>query len=334
MDAINFRRRAAPNKRKLTDRRVQKANQRHAAYLIWDTVQQGLALRVQPSGHKAWIFVYQHNRKPRWLTFPLVPVNAAREKAMEVALQVFKGQDPAAEKVNDRHGSHFSTIAHRYVEEHARLRNKSFRHSAKLVQRYLHTAWSERDITAITRADVRTLIGEIQAPTLANQVRKAASAIFTWAVSQDIVQQNPCRGITDHATTSRERVLSDAEIPLFMAAFRQAGDAGRALQLCLWTGARPGEVARMKHEHIVDGWWTQPGKPDGNGWKGTKNGVTHRVWLPEAVRELIGSGGANAPTDPNGSVGSGVPNGTGGSSQQKTGDTNVSVGSARRARNT
>ena len=51
----------------------------------------------------------------------------------------------------------------------------------------------------------------------------------------------------------------------------------------------------MKYEHIVDGWWEMPGKPDGNGWKETKNGISHRVYLPQPVRELIGNNGAEGP---------------------------------------
>ena len=88
--------------------------------------------------------------------------------------------------------------------------------------------------------------------------------------------------------TSRERILSDAEVKMFWPLLED--NAGRALKILLLTGARPGEVARMRREHIKDGWWELPGKPDGHGWKGTKNGISHRVWLAPAVRELIGDG--------------------------------------------
>jgi integrase len=45
----------------------------------------------------------------------------------------------------------------------------------------------------------------------------------------------------------------------------------------------------MRWEHISpDGSWTMPGKPDPNvGWPGTKNGESHKVWLPQAVRGII-----------------------------------------------
>jgi integrase len=44
----------------------------------------------------------------------------------------------------------------------------------------------------------------------------------------------------------------------------------------------------MRREHMSDGWWTMPGSPDTKlGWAGTKNAQTHRVWLPQAARDII-----------------------------------------------
>ena len=61
-----------------------------------------------------------------------------------------------------------------------------------------------------------------------------------------------------------------------------------ALRMILLTGQRPGEVAHMRYEHIRDGWWEMPGKPDpALGWPGTKNGRSHRVWLPEPARAIL-----------------------------------------------
>ena len=39
----------------------------------------------------------------------------------------------------------------------------------------------------------------------------------------------------------------------------------------------------MRREHIIDGWWQLPGEPvPALGWPGTKNGESHRIWLPKA----------------------------------------------------
>ena len=54
------------------------------------------------------------------------------------------------------------------------------------------------------------------------------------------------------------------------------------------TGQRPGEVTHMRHDQITHGWWTLPGAPDAEHiWPGTKNAATHRVWLPQPVRDII-----------------------------------------------
>ena len=42
----------------------------------------------------------------------------------------------------------------------------------------------------------------------------------------------------------------------------------------------------MQRDHIADGWWQMPGKPQG-AWPGTKNGRDHRVWLSEPAQALI-----------------------------------------------
>jgi integrase len=78
-------------------------------------------------------------------------------------------------------------------------------------------------------------------------------------------------------------------MPKFWKAFDTAGlMRSMALKTILLTGQRPGEVSHMRTEHIVDGWWELPGKPvPALGWLGTKNGQSHRVWLPQPVLDII-----------------------------------------------
>ena len=68
-------------------------------------------------------------------------------------------------------------------------------------------------------------MARIDAPILANQVLASASAIFTWAIKEEVggVEVNPCIGVERNKTAERERVLSDIEIPKFWAAFDGAG---------------------------------------------------------------------------------------------------------------
>jgi integrase len=64
-------------------------------------------------------------------------------------------------------------------------------------------------------------------------------------VKQEIVDVNPCAGVDRNPTSSRERVLSDAEIKLLWPRL----DPG--LKLILLTAQRPGEVSAMEKDHVV-----------------------------------------------------------------------------------
>jgi integrase len=43
----------------------------------------------------------------------------------------------------------------------------------------------------------------------------------------------------------------------------------------------------MRREHLKDGWWELPGEPIPDIWPGTKNGRTHRVWIPAPAKAII-----------------------------------------------
>ena len=93
--------RAAPNKRKLTIIFLQKLKPQARAFMVWDLHQRGLALRVEPTGYKAWKVVYRHHNRPRWYHLgaaDAIGLADARTLAAEVMLDVIKGKDPAAEK--------------------------------------------------------------------------------------------------------------------------------------------------------------------------------------------------------------------------------------------
>jgi integrase len=283
--------RTLPNKCKLTPLLVSRLGPSDKPFLVWDTHQRGLVLQIQPSGYRAYKLIYRFHNRPRWYHIGATDAIAladARKHAAELMLHVIKGEDPAAEKRAARGTGTFGEVANRYLEEYAKKRNKSWRQGDKLVRGYLLPTWGNLSANTITRSDVRALMGKIAAPIAANQALAAASAIFTWAVKQELLSNNPCRGVERNATQSRERVLSDAEVPLFWQAFSAAGVSGAALQVLLLTGQRPGEVTRMRYDQITDGWWTLPGKADAaTGWLGTKNAQTHRVWLPKPVQDII-----------------------------------------------
>jgi integrase len=283
--------RSPPLKRKLSHLTITKAQPRAHPYLIWDVVQRGLALRVEKSGYKSFKVIYAHHGRTRWYHLgaaDAIGLSDTRRLAAKVMLAVAEGKDPAAERRAQRGEGTFEQLADRYLE-HAKRKNRSWPQARTLVERFLLPRWGKLPAADIRRTDVQALLAAITAPVVGNQTLAAASAIFTWAIREDIVKDNPCRLVERNATRSRERVLSAAEIPLFWSAFDSAGlVAGTALKTILLLGQRPGEICCMRREHLEAGWWTLPGAPvAAQGWPGTKNGQTHRVWLPAPVQALL-----------------------------------------------
>jgi integrase len=250
-----------------------------------DKRQPGLTLRRRPSGHESYYFVYNHRGRTRWYSIGAVGLTDARRIAAKLRLAVVEGKDPQAEKLAQRDAGTFGELARRYIAEWSTRRNKSWEQAAYLVERHLLPRWSARVAREITRADVRAAIGAIASPSVANQTRAAASAIFSFGVRMEVLAFNPVRGVERNPTRSRERVLSDSEVALLWPCLSPP------LRVLLLTGQRPGEVVGLHRAHVKDGWWEMPGAPEAETrWRGTKNGATHRVWLPRAAREIIGDG--------------------------------------------
>ncbi len=284
-----------PNHRYLSDPFIKTVQPDTTRTLYWDTKQPGLVLSVESTGHKAFKLIYSFLGRSRWYTIGPVTqlgLKEARQMARDRLADVYRGRDIQAERRAARGAGTFEELAERYREEHAKLRNKSWRQADTLVHNHLAPKWGKLPAHKIARADVRAVFNKIThdgSPVLANQVLAAASAIFSWALKNEVggIEINPCSNIDRNPTKARERVLSDRELSGFWAAFDDAGlIRSCALRLILLTGQRPGEVRHMRWKDIEDGWWTLPGDPD-DSWPGTKNGQTHRVWLAKPAREIL-----------------------------------------------
>jgi integrase len=281
----------AADKRKLTELFVRKAKPRATAYLVWDTHQRGMALRVQPSGSRSFVAVYSRYGRPRWLTLGnKIGLSDARALAAEAMLAVAKGGDPAAEKKAERSAGTFADLASKYVEQYAKKHNKSWKQADALVRRFALPRWGKLQAATITRGDVKQMMARITAPVVANQTKAAVSAVFSWGIREEIVTANPCKLVEGNPTRTRERILANGEVPQFWKAFGDLDPVrGAALKAILLLGQRPGEITNMRHEHLKDGWWEMPGEPILGIWPGTKNGASHRVWIPKAAQALLGA---------------------------------------------
>jgi integrase len=282
------------NRKSINERLLHSLKAKPRKYLVWDERLRGLAVEVQPTGRKAWKFVYSLRGRGRWYTIGPVDgigIDEARTRAKKLIGMLADDRDPMAERMVERNADTFQKLAVRFLNEHAKKRNKSWKQADYLIRAFVLPKWGSRKAGAITRADVKELRGGLK-PSVGNQTMAAISAIYSWGMKEEAVASNPCKGVERNPTRSRERVLSEQELPAFWNAFAALDSTtGRALQTLLLLGQRPGEISAMRREHIDGGWWTLPGAAQPElGWLGTKNHATHRIWLPHVVQKLIGKG--------------------------------------------
>jgi hypothetical protein len=184
------------NKRVLDSLFLKNLKPEEHTFLVWDEQQQGLVLQVRPTGHTSWKVLYSSQGKLRWYHLDSgkgIGLKEARAAALQIRAQVALGKDPHAEcmaKRNEerkakRSSIRFEELARRYVERHAKKKNKSWQQADALVKKHLIPAWGNLKPVEITRSVVTSTIANIESPSVANQTLAAASAIFSWAITQE-----------------------------------------------------------------------------------------------------------------------------------------------------
>jgi integrase len=255
----------------------------------FDKTTPGFGLRVTSAGHRSWICLYRHKGEKRRFTlgpYPRLGLADAREKAKEILRRAAKGEDPAAEKKRERKAETFRELAERYLDEHAKVKKRSWRADRNIVDKDLIPRFGSRKTAEITRRDILEMLRAIKARGAAIQSNRTLEIIrklFNWAIGEELVEANPCDHIAKLSPENqRTRVLTEDEIhTLWTALDGRPPLVAAAYRLMLATGQRSIEVLGAKHDEIgADGWWTiPPGR--------VKNGIEHRIWLNETARQVL-----------------------------------------------
>ena len=256
----------------------------------FDEAVPGFGLRVSYGGRKAWILLYRHHglkRRMKIGPYPTLSLALARDQAKAALREVAIGNDPAADKTARRESETVADLAREYLEKHAKVKKRSWRHDERTLQNDVLPAIGKFKAKDVRRRDIIRLLDHVKdrSPIMANRTLEIVRKMFNWGISQDIVEANPCLSIPRPSVERRrERVLTANEIRCFWAAAAEEGaKAGTVLQLLLLTAQRLGEVLTMRWQHIeqeAEWWWTIPGEI-------AKNGLAHRVPLSAPAVELL-----------------------------------------------
>jgi integrase len=232
------------------------------AYL-WDAVIKGFALKVTPPGTKTYLFEYKdRSRKTRRVTIGrhgVITADQAREKAGTLAAEVSLGGDPASAKTKHRAASTVSELADQWLSDHVEARRK-----AKTLSDY--RGWLDRHILPrigsmkVPDLEMHHVERVVRAlsdhPTTANRVLAVISSMFTFAIRQHLVRDNPARGIEKNQEKKRKRHLSPEELQRLGKILSTAEGRGDnqtgvdAIRFLLFTGMRRGEVETFRWSFV------------------------------------------------------------------------------------
>ena len=176
------------------------------------------------------------------------------------------------------------------------------------LETYVLPRWGKRGIREISKRDVKRLLEDLAAGTIARggeptkvaprNLRAVLSKMFEWATDQEILPANPAAGVKLPSQVrrhlkkgGRDRVLSDEEIGILWRDLdqleadaeikSQAPVSAAAFRLILLTAQRPGEVFSMRWCDVEDGeWWVVPAEV-------AKNGEANRVYLSPQARQVL-----------------------------------------------
>jgi integrase len=274
-------------KQKLTDKMLKGLKPAASGQVdYWDELLPGFGVRVGTTGRKSFFVWTRINGEPKRITIkpPYMgdgDLARARNQAKAIIADAQAGIGPEVRKKREEKGT-FGAAAAAFMQDYAAYHRTRYQ-----MQRMINAdlaEWHNRQISEITRADIKELlrVKARTAPIMANRLLALISRIFSWALKEEIIEASPAMRIDRPGQeVERERSLSVDEIKNVWAAADKLGyPYGPLYKLLLVTGQRRGEVTGMKWSEITPDGWKLPGER-------AKRGNGHLVPLSSLAREIL-----------------------------------------------
>jgi integrase len=273
-----------------------------------------LYLQVAESGARSWLFRFGRGGRERWMGLGAVhtiSLAQAREDATKCRALLRDGVDPIEAKRARRaqtalaqvSGTTFADCAARLISSHeSSWRNA--KHRAQWISTLSTYAFPVMGAVAVQAIDTALVLKVLEPiwndkPETASRLRGRIESVLDWAKARGYRNgDNPARwrGHLDHLLPAPSKVrkvkhhaaLPYADVGKFMDELRgREGIAARALEFCILTAARTGEVtgARWSEIDLAAKTWTIAGDR-------MKSSREHRVPLSAAAIATLGTNGA------------------------------------------
>jgi integrase len=176
-----------------------------------------------------------------------------------------------------------------YIESYAKPQKTSWHSDLRMLNKDVLPKWKYLATAHVTPRDVTKLMHRLIAQgsgTSVNKILNLLQSVFAFAVSQGLIDTDPCAGLSAPIeTSSKDRVFNKDEVKKFWHGLKNAKmpeGMKLSLKLILLTGQRNGEVIGSKWEEfdLREKWWTIPPTR-------TKNKKKHRVYLTKMTLDVL-----------------------------------------------
>jgi integrase len=254
----------------------------------------GLSVRIQRAGKPTFVvwFTAPGGKRKRLTLGPVagMELDDARRQAAATINAARDGRDPAMERKQARRAAAevftVGDLIGAYLTEHAERhqRPRTLIETRRALTRHWQPLHS-LPAADVTRRDVSARLIELARSTGtvgANRARANLSAAFVWAMKAGLVDHNPVIGTVKGEETSRERVLTPAELGAIWRATADLNGYDAIVRLLMLTGSRKSEVGGMTWAEIDRdrALWTLSGDR-------MKNGLPHEVPLGRQALAIV-----------------------------------------------
>lgn len=256
---------------------------------FYDTETPHLLFQITENGARSFYVYRRVDGRPSRIRlggFPELTVEQARKKAERINGQIAHGEDPQAKRRAASAEMTLGDLWKRY-EEHAASRStaKTRDNDERLWRCHLET-WSKRRLSDIRRVDAIARLESIakeSGKAVANRALQLLRRLYNYARDHlEVRLENPAVRLPFFEEKARDRFLTAAEMPAFFESLEAEPDAllRDFFKLCLFTGARRGNVQAMRWEELdlESGVWRIPE---------SKNGEPLRVTLSPVALEIL-----------------------------------------------